>query len=302
MTTTPTHTFWSEISIDEKLIVIRDFYIYRDKTELIRRTIDECRRRRRFIPEPHCVLITGDTGTGKTSLLKQYLAENDPSRVHGVVNRPVVYMELPTRTTIRGAVTRLLRALGDPGADRGNQEARQYRAEILLKNENVEAVLIDEFQHIVEGKGRPTLNDVGNTLKQLSKASRVPFILAGMPDSIEVVNTNRQFGAICKFRYVMGPFVWDDGPGTTEFRQFLVNIDMALPFDNRSDLAGQKMAKRLFDSTMGNLRDLTFLIRIAAERAVSRNAPCIEMMDLAMAYTSEQATSNLPSNPFLGAN
>ena len=295
------HTSWSGIPTADKLTAIREFYVYRDKTELIRRTIDECRRRRSFVPEPHCVLITGDTGTGKTSLLKKYLSENDPSRIHGVVNRPVVFLELPTKATIRGAVTRLLRSLGDPGADTGNQEARQYRAEVLLKNQNVEVVLIDEFQHIVEGRGRPTLNDVGNTLKQLCKASQVPLVIAGMPDSIEVVNTNRQFSGICKFRFAMGPFEWDGASGTTEFRQFLVHVDMALPFDHRSNLAGEKTAKCLFEATKGNLRDLTFLVRIAAERAVSRNAPCVEMKDLAMAFTSCQATSTLPHNPFVAA-
>ena len=53
--------------------------------------------------------------------------------------------ELPVRATMQGAATALLKALGDPGAEKGKLVDQTFRVKQLIEEQDVEAVLFDSW-------------------------------------------------------------------------------------------------------------------------------------------------------------
>ncbi len=181
----------------------------------------------------------------------------------------------------------------------GTLEKKSERVRIQMKLQQVEVVLVDEFQHIVEASGERTLNKVGDWLKQQAKMTGIPFVLSGLPNSKVVVDVNAQFARICPYRYHLGPFMWDDQASRKAFRMFIAEVDKQMPFNALSRLADIDLAKKLYDASEGSVGRLMLLIRKAAMGAIDRGAECIELGDLAFAFDRILAPlSPLDENPF----
>ncbi|CUW40084.1 conserved protein of unknown function(containing P-loop containing nucleoside triphosphate hydrolases domain,14-296) [Magnetospirillum sp. XM-1] len=292
-------TDWSKVPARDRKMIVGSVYVHRDLGNAIRAQIDENRESAPLFPEPHCILLTGESGSGKSSLLKSYLAANPPSRIDGVLRQPVLLLELPVKANMLGAATVMLRALNDPGSEIGTLEKKSERVRIQLKLQKVEVVFVDEFQHIVESSGERTLNKVGDWLKQQAKMTGIPFVLSGLPNSSVIVDVNAQFARICPYRYHLGPFKWDDQANRKAFRLFLAEVDKQLPFDMLTRLADVDLAQKLHLASEGSVGRLMLLIRKAAMCAIDRGAACVEMEDLAFAFDRILAPlSPLDENPF----
>jgi len=289
---------WDRIPADHRKVVVGAIYVEREATAGLARLIDKLRTNRQFLREPSCILITGDTGTGKSRFLTRYHEAHPARRIGGRIRRPVLLAELPVRATMPGAATALLEGLGDPGANRGKLVDQTFRVQRLTKDQEVEAVLIDEFQHIVEASGERTINKVGDWLKQLAKSANVPLILAGMPNSAAVLDANKQFAGICPYRFVLDGFGKTTVAERKAFRQFLALIDAQLPFNHLSRLGEQIIADALFVATKGSLRQLARLLQEAAFHAIDRCAPSIETGDLAFGFQTVELLADLDHNPF----
>jgi energy-coupling factor transporter ATP-binding protein EcfA2 len=290
----------------ERKLKLRELFIDRPITDTIFQDIDEARANRHLHPEPTSVLIIGDTGFGKSTLLTHYCRAHPLERVNGILCRPVLMVELEVKANMLSAAAEMLRALGDPGAERGTLSGRGNRVRTQLELQKVEVILIDEFHHIVEASGERTLNKVGDWLKQLSKRTGIPLVLAGLPHSASLLDINKQFAGICPYRRNLNPFDWRNADSRRDYRLFLARVDAALPFDDWSGLAEPDTARRLFiaSSERGYAipRPLMVQIRSAGGRAIDRGACRIEMQDLEEAFAQEIApTSPLTYNPFSGA-
>lgn len=296
--TTSRRTDWDLVPADRRKKLVGAIYADREATTGLARLIDKVRADRQFLREPSCILITGDTGTGKSRFLARYHEASQSRRIGGRMIQPLLLAELPVRATMQAAATALLEALGDPGANKGKLVDQSFRVQRLLQDQNVEVVLIDEFQHIVEASGDRTINKVGDWLKQLAKATNIPFVLAGMPNSTAVLDANRQFAGICPYRFVLGTFGDQTAAERKAFRQFLALIDAQLPFNHLSRLGEQVIANALFRATKGSLRQLVRLLQEAAFLAIERRAPSLEVKDFAFGFQAIELLADLTHNPF----
>lgn len=289
---------WGRVPSDRRKSAVGAIYVEREATTGLARLIDKLRANRRFLREPSCILITGDTGTGKSRFLTRYHEAHAPRRIDGRIKQCALLAELPVRATMQGAATALLKALGDPGAEKGKLIDQTFRVRRLVKEQNVEVVLLDEFQHIVEASGERTINKVGDWLKQLAKAANVPLVLTGMPNSAAVLDANKQFAGICPYRFVLDGFGERTTAERKAFRQFLALVDAQLPFDQLSSLGEQTTASALFLATRGSLRQLARLLQEAAFHAIDRCAPSIGAEDLAFGFQAIELLAGLTHNPF----
>ncbi len=171
---------WGRRDMNTRRQALQDLFIERQPTTALTKLIDKVRADRDALSEPTCILITGDTGVGKSAFLKHYAAGHPPRREAGCLIQPVLYEELQSKTTIISAAKTMLRRLEDPSAGKGNLADLTYRVTHQLGAQKVEVVILDEFQHIVE-TGEITVNKVADWLKQVAKAANVPFVMAGMP-------------------------------------------------------------------------------------------------------------------------
>lgn len=289
---------WDTVPAERRKKLVGRIYIEREVTTGLAHLINRVRAERQYLDEPSCILIVGETGTGKSAFLKRYAGASVARRLGGRTIRPTVLVELPVRATMQAAAAEILQKLGDPGARKGNLIDQTFRAKHLLLEESVEVVLIDEFQHIIEASGDRTLNKVGDWLKKLSKDTNIPFVLAGTGNSTGVIDANRQFAGICPYRFRLDGFSNATGEERRAFREFIARFDAELPFNQLSRIAEPKTSQALLLATNGNMRQLVRLLKTAALHAIDRAAPSIGMEDLSFGFRSIELISGLPHNPF----
>jgi len=155
---------------------LQDLFVPRAPTTALARLIDKVRADRDALSEPTCILMTGETGVGKSTFLQHYAARHPRRREAGCLVQPVIYEELQSKTTILAAAKALLRKLDDPSRGRGGLADLTHRVRHQLEAQRVEVVILDEFQHIVE-TGDVTVNKVADWFKQVAKATNVPFVM-----------------------------------------------------------------------------------------------------------------------------
>lgn len=289
---------YSKMVVNERLALVGSLYVKRDVAGEIFGEIDHMRRRAKVLTEPKSLMLIGDTGMGKTTLLKEYLAKNLASLVDNCIVRPVVYVSIPVNTTIRGAATELLRVMEVPGYDKGTLVDRTHLIETQLGVQKVEVVLVDETQHVVEASGSKSLPKVGDFFKDLSKKARVPFVLTGMPATKEVVSQNDQLKRMCRLKNI-GPFTAASDDEFMSFRRFLAEVDRQLPFNELARLGDPDMSRLIFAATQGKICHVMTLVREAAMLAIEDGSGMVRMDDLRQAFNSQlDSVVPIDNNPF----
>jgi hypothetical protein len=283
---------------DERLALVGSLYVERDVADEVFGVIDHMRKRARVLTEPKSLMLIGDTGMGKTTLLKAYLEKNPSKLVDNCRVSPVVYVSIPVKTTIRGAATEILRVMEVPRYNKGNLDDRTHLVKSQLVAQKVEVILVDEMQHVVEASGAKSLPKVGDFFKDLSKKAKVPFVLTGMPATKEVVSQNDQLKRMCRLKNI-GPFTAASGDEFLSFRRFLVKVDAQLPFSEQARLGDPDTARLIFAATQGKICHVMSLIREAAMLAIENGAHVVRMDHLSHAFDSQlDSVVPIDNNPF----
>lgn len=244
--------------------------------------MDRCRDLSDFESEPTCMMVFGASGVGKTTVIKKYLSQNNrDSKVRGDVV-PVLHIELPDNAKPVDAARELLLEMGDPLALYDTDLARlTQKLTDLIPVVGVKLIIIDEFQHLVEERSNRILTQVGNWLKMILNRTKCPIVLFGMPYSKVVLTANSQLHGRFSIQFELRPFNYQGGAGV--FKNFLWNLDKALPFDKEIGLANAELQKKLYAFSQGNMRSLRNLIFQASVEAIDNNHETITIEDFVSA-------------------
>jgi Cdc6-like AAA superfamily ATPase len=280
------------ISAAQRLHQIENLVIHFPRLKRVREQLAWCQQHSRLTAEPECLLITGPTGAGKTTLCQAY-ARQQPRRAtaEGIV-MPVVTAAIPVPATAKSLATRLLVALGDPLAERGTTVQQTLRLTRLLKAYRVELLILDEFQHFIDRDSNHILLTVANWLKDLLNETNVPLVLTGMPYSEVILQANAQLERRFQQRLRLAPFGWETAAQQIELRIFLQHVDEALPFTEVAHLSDTEMARRIYCATAGVTGAVMKLVRRAAVLAVTRGTTRLTQALLAEAYDERLAAGN----------
>lgn len=252
--------------------------------------------------EPDCVLVTGETGVGKTTLIEQYMSKSPRLILEDKTKVPVLSTYLPTTKSDKDVISHLLRELGDPAEGEGGTATKlTKRFADLLKETGVEMIIIDEFHHAIEKKSEMVIHRVADLLKNIVSDSKIPMMLFGMPWSTHILDVNHQLARRFDIHKHITHFTKDTFP---EFRKFLDKIDKKLPFEQSSNLSDEELAFRLFAASKGNLSVLIKgFIRRAGIKAVETGQPNIpieyfsqEFTEVYKKLTSKENVFELPIN------
>jgi hypothetical protein len=261
--------------------------------------IDHCRIHSKVSAEPLCMLIGGETGSGKTTLQHCY-RENVIRKFQGKEIR-VLLVRAPARGTEKKLVTAMLRSIGDPGANFGSVDLQTARLKNLMDDFNVEIVLIDEFQQFVDRDNFRVLQNQCDWVKDLIDISRRAFIFCGMPWAVNILERpeNQQLSRRIPIRRQLQPFGWKTEEERALFRALLKTLESQLPLPERLCLASPPMAFRIFCATNGRVGKIMRLVRRAAEIAVLEDEPSLDLAILARAYV-DRLMVDYPdrTNPF----
>lgn len=292
---------WNQVSDEERRTAANRIFVPRGFTSDFLDAMQELREGASEDAEAMCLVVVGERGVGKSAFLKHYAAQYPPVEIiEGNVlirTRPVVYVSFPSSPTLKGAAEEFIRQL------LGQESTRQSRTQLTslikekLKELRVEIVIADEFQHVQE-EGAKGKSDVADWLKDIIKVTGVPFVLAGMPETVDIIEADEQLHSLTEEPTVIAPYSWGDAPSRNAWQALLAEIDQALPFNERSDLAEKDTARNLFDCTQGYLRPLRAILRIATARVIRNRADRLIWDDLAAGYHRLPKSPLVKGNPF----
>jgi len=289
----------SALPAGERKKLVENIHINFPRFNRVSEKIAHCHQHSKIAAEPICMLITGQTGAGKTTLRKVY-EKKIPRRQNkeGIIS-PILSALIPVPATAKSLVTRLLNKLGDPMAARGATATQTLRLIKLIHECKVELIFLDEFQHFIDQESNHILQTVANWLKDLLNETKVPVILTGMPSSDIILQANAQLERRFKMRERLDPFGWETPAQQTEYRAFLRYLDDSLPLAEHSHLIDTELAFRIYYATGGVIGHMMDLIRHASNLAIARSLNRLDHELLAEAYDEcLSARRSNPINPF----
>lgn len=288
-------------SIHAREFSIRSTRIEHDTYTAAIRKIAAVHRRGRLHAHGGGLLLTGHTGTGKTTVMKFYLSHFPPRNETDGTVTPVVYVATPSSPTIKNLAEAILVAIGDPAHNRGSSEEKTRRIYNFLKRCKVELLLIDEFQHFTDTGRRSATRDVTDWLKNLLSISQVPVVLAGLPRCTETIRSNQQLARRFSAHYNIRPFSFLKSDHRLEFRGVLGTIQPEIPLAC-PPLHEANMANRIFVASNGVIDYVAKLLDQAVYIAAHKTPAAIDLEVLAQAFRDE-IWSDAPDelNPFMPA-
>jgi hypothetical protein len=260
----------SQASIDEKIRQIENIFVETPQIKEIFEDIDEAMDTARIIDykkQPTSILITAQSGMGKTTIFDHYLAKYPRYQAEEGDVVPVLSSTLLDDKSPKGAPGHMLRDLGDwlqgKGGTRGELTDRFV---VQCNGVKVEAIFIDEFQNAIENGSDNIIWNTSEWIKTLVNLTGRPVILFGMPYSKQVIDTNI---ALIKRFPIIHHIDEYDLETASGWLIFLDEVDNQLPFEAKVGLADEELGVRLMCAAGGNLsRLMKQIIRPAAKKAV----------------------------------
>ncbi|WP_298472737.1 TniB family NTP-binding protein [uncultured Psychrobacillus sp.] len=249
--------------------------------------------------EPQCLLITGNYGTGKSSIMEIYLQKHQKIiPLERTTKVAILAGDIRYPTTINTFLESMLYHLGDSHPTKGTIGNKQHRLIKFISDSEVELIMLDEFQHFVNRDGNDKINhSVADCLKSIINSTKVPVVLIGMDESELVLKANGQLKRRFSFRHHLNSFNCVNAERTDYFRLLLNNLDEKLPFKNLAGLKEHGMWEKFNGATNGNMNSLMKIVRTAAKYAVEAEQEKIEMEHFSKAFELHISIMN-GANPF----
>ena len=292
---------WETETDDKRKAVANSIFVPRGFTSEFLSTMEEARAGSKEGAEAMCLVVVGEKGVGKSAFLKRYAAENPQTLITEgnvtTITRPVVYVSFPPSPTLKGSAEEFLTSLAGSASVRGSRTKLTQRIKKLLIDLKVELVIADEFQH-VRAEGARGKSEVADWLKDILKTTNIPFVLSGMPETVDIIQANDQLHSLTEEPTIITGYDWNEKASQNAWRALLAKIDLRLPFNERAELADEETSLQLFRCTGGNLRRLRFILRVAVARALRNKGKLVTWDDLAAGYHRLPKLAGVGGNPF----
>lgn len=253
------------------------------------------------------MLILGDPGLGKTTILNtyfdRYYAAHQDLASATVTLRPIIKVSIPSRPTIKGLITKILDTLGHPST-KGTQGQLELRLGAVIRNQGVQMLIFDEFQHLLREQADISTRHVVNFIKVMMDDYKLAVVMAGLEKALEAISQHEELYQRFTYEQVyLRPFQLSTEQGIKEFGRYLNSTQRILE-DAGVDmvkLTSETMIQRLHLATRGVPRFITRLIlRALEDNDLSRR---ITVDDFREVYGRLRLNRELGTtyNPFAGS-
>ncbi|MDO3380897.1 TniB family NTP-binding protein [Gilvimarinus algae] len=218
------------------------------------------------------LLLTGESGLGKSELLKRYERRNFRVDEGFRTRVPVLYVNIRSPKTMKAFLSEILISLGDPqnGVAKDSRTALKTLS-MLCSTCGVELILLDEAQTLMQNRSLGVLATIADWVRDLADAVGVPIVLTGMPWCEGFVDSYEQISTRFGYRHRL-----DDYMVSKRFNRYVTFTGKylaALSEDNKVDVSDKDFAFRMFSHTSGRLRATTGLLNVAHELSKEAGRP-----------------------------
>jgi len=212
---------------------------------------------------PYNLMIVGDSGAGKTALLNEYFRTRPFAMERaddGILKTKYIAIDMPVSTTGKRLLTELIRASGGHAGTRALTSELETSFDILAKNIELKAIVIDEFHNLL-GSQKNNLVNCLNQLKRLTTNLGLSLIIAGTPQIIRILEFDDQFAK--RLNRIVLPN-WSE---TVEFKEFVVRYLSSLPID-----LPHSLPSAIFSELLNGPSNRTYdVVRILIQSALEAN-------------------------------
>jgi hypothetical protein len=252
--------------------------------------------------EPVCIALIGESRTGKSRCAEVFSKKHPTVRLDDGMRVPILCITIPSKPTVPALAELALQALGATDWEKGTENAKTTRLELLMKKCQVLALVLDEFHHFYDKSSQKVQHHVADWLKNLVGKTKVALIVSGLPSLKAVIDQNEQLAGRFMAPIHMPRFDWLNDEHRAEWFAILGAFSEGIsPHFEMPELDSDDMALRVYCATGGLMGYLTNTLRQAVWNAVARDTKVITLKDLEVAHRdviwSHARLSHLP-NPF----
>jgi hypothetical protein len=290
---------YATMSNEKRIRIVRDMHIAHPRYQFMFNIVRKCHQSPHSANELQCALIEGNPGVGKSRLINEYI------RQYGIVSyssnskrQTILHCEVTSPARISSFTEDMLDRLGDYNPTAGKTATKITRLARYIKDNQVELIIVDEFQHFMSPSNSKVNYDVADHFKSIINLTNVPVVIFGLEtDARTVIHSNKQLKDRFSITENLHPFGIENEERVNEFRTLLFTIDQNLPFVQSSNLADPEFYRRLYSATSGTLRPMMKLIREAAEIAIYKGHTHITTEDFVKAGNVHRGIIG-DTNPF----
>ena len=212
------------------------------------------------------VAIYGDSGMGKTMLMKRFRDDHPPSfdLRTGTLKTPVLAMEMTSRPGERRFYAELLTLLGAPQRPRADIAQMEQAALRIMEAIGVQVLVIDEVHNILAGTYREQ-RIVLNTLRFLSNRLQISLVCFGVNEAREAIGGDVQLAR--RFEQ----FTLSRWAANEQFETLVTSILRNTPLRKPSVLT-PKSLRRILQITEGITANIFHMMNSLAVEAVETGA------------------------------
>ncbi|MEF3082091.1 TniB family NTP-binding protein [Luteimonas sp. SMYT11W] len=253
---------------------------------------------------PSCKHIVGRSRTGRSFALQCFESEFPVRREAHGLRKEVIYVQTPSDGTVKGLMSEILCALGDPKYNSGTAQNMLARLRLQLDAVGCRLIILDEFQHLVDKGQRRKLGATIDWLKLLVERARFSLVAVGLPDSVTIIDRDEQLRNRFDTTIEIPIYTWFDKESRRQFRALLGTIKRHIePFET-VDLVEPDIAQRMMLAASGRIGLIARIFDRAIKTAVSNETRTIRLEDLDAAYrlaVRNSARCTVEGGPFFAA-
>ncbi|PNI03187.1 ATP-binding protein [Vibrio diazotrophicus] len=276
------------------------FIEYPEITEIYS-IFDQLRFNQTLGGEPESFLLTGESGSGKTALINNYLTRFNASTSWST--QTVLSTRIPSRVNEQNTLNQFLVDLNSKSGGRSmrrmNDIALAEGVVTQLKRKSVELIIINEIQELVEFSTAAERQVIANTFKYISEEAGISFVLVGMPYA-EIIAKESQWNSRLSWRREIGYFKLIkkkpdprntgsnyriDSEQKKHFARFVKGLATRMGYENTPVLTKNEILYPLFAMCRGECRRLKHFLKDAMIMSFKENKSTVDKEILANTFS-----------------
>lgn len=246
--------------------------------------------------QPAGMMLVGETGLGKTTILEYYKKHNNRLCNHKT-ELPVLLINIPAAATAKQVLIDAVETLGGQPGARPTEAQLNRMLRKLIEMRCTSLIIFDEFQHLATATSSKTVIQIGNTIKNLMSDTKIPFILAGLPEAKWILNKHGELKRRFSQTIELKPLKINKEEDLRYFATYLKSIQQATNVKS-IEFSDNELTTRFWLATGGMLAAISRIVEFAMGAADLKSG--ITKEDLATGYKlfNPMSTGD-DQNPFL---